>query len=575
MKPVRLPASATLALPRWGLLLLALLYILSGLIGRDPWKNDDAAGFGIMWTMAHGGVQDWLIPNIIGQPIVEEGPLVFWIGALCIKLFGWLLGDAMAARLANIGFFLLGAASLWSATYRLGKRPEAQPMQLAFGGQPEPKDYGRMLADGAVLIYLGSLGLFMHSHETKPEALLVSLVALVLFVSVRYAEQPGWRNACLLGLALGCLGLTRSWVMPLALWINLLALFWWLQDDIKKTAAHMVVTLVLAAIPIAIWLVAASQTSLFRIDPVGSWMNWNLTQVGLPNPTAILYFFKNGIWFFWPAWPFAIWAVYAWRRQRHDLHIVLALSFVTTLMAIAFINQSREETSMLVLLPALAVLASFGLPTMRRGAINAADWFSVMALTACAIFVWIGWIALRTGWPPRMVKNISKYAPGFVPEFDLIAFLVATCASIGWFLLVYWRVSRQPKVLWRAVVLSSGGLILLWLLLTTLWLPWIDYSKSYAGVAREIARRLPTPQTCVHAHVGLAQRASFAYLGPINISRPDDESCDFLVQQDRINKKGRANVTKSLPAPPGNWQLVWEGSRPGEFYEHFRLFRRQ
>jgi 4-amino-4-deoxy-L-arabinose transferase-like glycosyltransferase len=59
LKPVRLPASATFLLPRWGLVLLCLLYILPGLIGRDPWKNDDAAGFGIMWTMAHGGLNDW------------------------------------------------------------------------------------------------------------------------------------------------------------------------------------------------------------------------------------------------------------------------------------------------------------------------------------------------------------------------------------------------------------------------------------------------------------------------------------------------------------------------------------
>ena len=58
MKPVRLPASATLALPRWALFALCLLYILPGLVGRDPWKPDDAAGFGIMWTMANGTLAD-------------------------------------------------------------------------------------------------------------------------------------------------------------------------------------------------------------------------------------------------------------------------------------------------------------------------------------------------------------------------------------------------------------------------------------------------------------------------------------------------------------------------------------
>src|SRR3569832_2561703 len=161
MKPVRLPASATHALPRWGLIALCLLYILPGLIRRDPWKTDDAAGFGIMWTMARGGLDDWLLPHIVGLPMPEEGPLAFWIGAAFIKLFGWLLDDALAARLSTIGFFLIGALSVWYATYLLGRRTETQPKRLAFGGQPEPKDYGRTLADGALLIYRGCLGLLM------------------------------------------------------------------------------------------------------------------------------------------------------------------------------------------------------------------------------------------------------------------------------------------------------------------------------------------------------------------------------------------------------------------------------
>jgi len=114
MKPVRLPAAATLALPRWALFALGLLYILPGLIGREPWKNDDAASFGIMWTMAHGTWQDWLWPNIAGLSMPDEGPLAFWIGALGIKLFGWLMGDVMAARVGTVAIFLLGVSSLGS-----------------------------------------------------------------------------------------------------------------------------------------------------------------------------------------------------------------------------------------------------------------------------------------------------------------------------------------------------------------------------------------------------------------------------------------------------------------------------
>lgn len=575
MKPVRLPAAATLALPRWGLLSLALLYILPGLIGRDPWKNDDAASFGIMWTMAHGHLQDWLLPNIAGLPVAEEGPLAFWLGALCIKLFGWLLGDALAARIANIGFFMLGASALWYATYRLGRRPEAQPMALAFGGQPAPKDYGRMLADGALLIYLGSLGLLMHSHETKAEALLVALASLVLYTAVRYAEKSSLRNACLLGAALACLGLTRDWALPVALWLALLLFYFWQQQEATRTAKHLAVALVIAVAPCFIWLMAASTIASEARHPASEWLAWNLTQVGWPSRQSFIFFFKYGLWFFWPAWPFAIWAAYAWRRQRRDLHVVLPLIFVIVLSALALSTPNPDESRMLPLLPALAVLASFGLPTMRRGAINAVDWFSVMALTACAIFVWIGWIALNTGWPPRMVKNIAKFAPGFQPDFNVIAFAVAVGATAAWLLVVYWRLSRQPKVLWRAVVLSTGGVVLVWLLLTTLWLPWINYAKSYAGVAQQIARKLPMNGSCVDAHVGKAQRASFAYLGGLRLAKPGDSGCEFLLLQDQVIRNRRNKDPVILPPPDGQWDLIWAGSRPAERGEHFRLYQKK
>src|SRR5205085_11512945 len=123
----------------------------------------------------------------------------FWIGAICIKLFGPLLGDALAARLSIIAFFLIGALSVWCATYLLGRRPEAQPLRLAFGGQPEPKDYGRTLADGALLIYLGCLGLLMHSHQTSAEALQISLVAFALYAATRLFESHSARAAGMLG----------------------------------------------------------------------------------------------------------------------------------------------------------------------------------------------------------------------------------------------------------------------------------------------------------------------------------------------------------------------------------------
>jgi len=571
MKPVRLPAAATLALPRWALFALGLLYILPGLIGRDPWK-DDAASFGTMWTMAHGGVNDWLLPNIAGLPAPGEGPLAFWLGALCIKLFGWLLGDLLAARLSTVGIFVAGATSVWYAAFHLGRRPEAQPLRLAFGGQPEPDDYGRTLADTALLIYLGCLGLLLQSHLTLAVTLQGSLLAYFLYRAVRYIETPSQRNAALIGLSLGALTLTRGWLSPGVLVLALFLCTRFLELPLGRTLRQLALAVLVALFITLLWVAPALDLRPYHRSPIDAWISWNASQIGMPSWNSIKTFFRVGIWFFWPAWPFAGWAIYAWRRQHHLLHIVLPLSFVGALTLLILFNPSPENGDLLKLLAPLAIMAAFGLPTMKRGAINAIDWFSVMVLTMMAALLWLFWFAKLTGWPAQLAKNALKQVPGFKPEFGVLAFLVAAGATVGWIALVRWRVSRQPAVLWRAVVLSSGGLILLWVLLMTLFLPDLNYSKSYAGVARQIVASLPPGRACIETNVGPAQRASFAYFGQLRFAGVDDAKCDLVLVQDSVRLKDDKERLHSYRGK--DWTLLWEGRRPSDRDERFRLYRK-
>ena len=572
MKPVRLAAAATLALPRWALFALGLLYILPGLIGRELWK-EDAGSFGIMWTMAQGTAHDWLAPNLAGLPLPDEGPLAFWLGALCIELFGWLTGGAMAARLSNIGIFVLGTMSVWYTAFHLGRRPEAQPLRLAFGGQPEPNDYGRTLADTAVLIYLGCLGLLMVSHQTLAVTLQGSLVAYFLYRAVRYVETPSVRNAALIGLSLGALTLTRGFLTPLALVLALTLCTRMLALPLARTLGHIGAALGLAGLISLLWIVPASAATGASVAPVAGWLAWHASQIGLPTLATLKTFLRFSIWFFWPAWPFAGWAIYAWRRQQHLLHIVLPLSFVAALTALILCDPVLEKDDLLKLLPPLAIMAAFGLPTMKRGAINAIDWFSVIVLTMVAGLLWVFWAAKLTGVPAQFAKNVLKLLPGFVPEFSWLPFLVAAFATIGWIALVQWRVSRRPSVLWRAVVLSSGGLILLWVLVLTLFLPDINYHKSYAGVARQIADKIPFGGACIDTNVGHAQRASFAYYGALPFSSPGAKPCGLLLLQDSV--KIRDEKERMLPPHGGaEWELLWEGRRATDRDERFRLYKR-
>jgi 4-amino-4-deoxy-L-arabinose transferase-like glycosyltransferase len=568
MKPVRLPAAATRTLPRWAFFALGLLYILPGLIGREPWKNDDAASFGVMWTMAHGAWQDWLWPNIAGLSVTEEGPLAFWLGALGIKLTGWALGDVLGARVATLGIFLLGTMSLWYATFNLGRRPEAQPLRLAFGGQPEPDDFGRTLADAAVLIYLGCLGLLVHSHETTAEPLQVALLALTLYRSVRYMELPSLRNAALVGLALGLLTLTRGWVVPAALVLALFACTRFLSMPAVRSLRDLAWAVAVAAGVTALWALPVLLVRPYGQAPLAAWMAWNAAQIGLSSLEGVRAFFRVGVWFFWPAWPFAAWAVYAWRRQSNLLHIVVPTTFVTAATLLVLLNPAPEQGQLLMLLPPLAIMAAFGLLTMKRGAINAIDWFSVMVLTLCAAVLWLFYYAQLTGWPAKPAHNVLKLLPGFTPEISWLPLLVGLCATAGWFVLVHWRLSRRPAVLWRAVVLSSGGLILIWILLMTLFLPNVNYSKSYATVARQAAAALPPGIDCVQSNATPAQRASFAYFGKLPFNGVENRACQVMLLQDSI--KERAHQQQ----PGAEWQLLWEGRRASDRSERFRLFKR-
>ena len=571
MKPVRLPASATISLPRWGLILLCLLYIIPGLWGRDPWKNIDAANFGVMWTMAEGTLNDWLYPNVAGLSMPKYGPLTFWVGAVCIRIFGWLTGAVSAARIATLLFFSLAAHSIWQTAFLLGRRKEAQPMRLAFGGQPEPDDYGRVLADGTLLIYLGCLGLIMFSHETSVNALYVALIAWTLFRSTSYVTSPNIKNALLLGFSLGCLALTNGLVTPIALYIAFIAAALFLPTPRSRTFSHLLLIIAITFTVIFLWIIVSQNILPYNGSPTDLWLQWNMEQVSTPDFASSSYFTRYALWGFWPAWPYACWAVYAWRRQLREPHIMLPLLFTLVFFLLAILNFQKEETLMLAMFPPLAILAAFGLPTMKRGAINAIDWFSVMSFTIIAAVIWVCWIAAQTGWPPKIAHNAMKLAPGFVPEISIFATLIAILATASWFILVYWRLSRQPSVLWRAVVLSSGGVILCWLLLATLWLPWINYNKSYAPVAAQIAKNIPDKHICVDTNVAPAQRASFAYFGDIRFSGLNENTCGYILLQDTVQKRHR------MPSPEfmNGMKLLWEGHRPSDRTERFRLYKYQ
>jgi hypothetical protein len=75
---------------------------------------------------------------------------------------------------------------------------------------------------------------------------------------------------------------------------------------------------------------------------------------------------------------------------------------------------------------------------------------------------------------------------------------------------------RTPRSPWRAAARWSVGLTTVWMLLIALWLPWIDYTKSYRGVSADFREVLGNHPGCIARRgLGLAQRASLDYFNGI------------------------------------------------------------
>jgi 4-amino-4-deoxy-L-arabinose transferase-like glycosyltransferase len=240
---------------------------------------------------------------------------------------------------------------------------------------------------------------------------------------------------------------------------------------------------------------------------------------------------------------------------------------ITPLLILVVVQSHQSNRLYMLLLPALAVLATFALPTLKRGAINAIDWFAMLSFTIIGSAVWLFWLAGLTGFPAPLARNLARYAPGFTPQFKILSFICAVAVTVCWFALARWRLSRHPKVLWRSVVLSSAGTTLMWVLLMTLWLPLVNYSRTYKDVAEQIASHLPDDYSCISpVRLGNAQIATFAYFGDMHFSFNED--CDVILRQDTQD----FGEPSSMPAYI--WKLVWEGRRVADRDERFRLYVR-
>ncbi|MFO1206166.1 MAG: glycosyltransferase family 39 protein [Burkholderiales bacterium] len=537
---IRLSATATA-------ILLAIAWILPGLVGREPWKPDEAATVGIVSNLVQGH-GTWVVPELAGEAALDTPPLVHWVAAGFIKLFSWLLPAHDAARLASGAFLVL---TLW------------------FTALTARELYGRAYAGIAAVGLLGCVGWIVRAHQLIPDGPLLTGIALALYGLAAAPRRPLLGGAAF-GTGIGITFLARGLFGPIALLASALVLAimgrHWRQPSLFRAlgVACLAATPWLAIWPFALfrespalfhqWLAEDAIGALFLIGPSRPALAWRDYLVLLP-------------WFAWPVLPLALWTLWHGRRglvDRPELQLPL-VALVAMLVLLGLASKANDVYALPLLIP-LTLLAVASLDSLRRGAISALDWFGIMTFGLIAILLWIGWVALLTGWPSGIARQLAAFQPGFNGRFYWLSFIVAAVCTFLWAALV----ARTMPTTRRALVNWGGGITLMWILASTLWLPYVDAGKSYKSVAVELKQALPATSRCISSiGLGDSQRAMLEYYAGIVTYREElpqpKRECDLLLTQGNSLQESTVGT---------GWKKIWEGARPGDTKERFRLYRR-
>ena len=547
-RPALVSQRAVQPLPRWALLLFCAAWVVPGVFGRDPWRGEDVTAFGVMSAMAQGRTS-WTSPSLGGLAVSSE-PLPHWLGAGAIWLLGPWLEPALAARLPFAALLALTLGFVWYAAYHLARTEVARPVAFAFGGEANPVDYARAIADGAVLALISCLGLLQLGHETTPE--LMQLLTVAVFAwAISAAPSRAWPAR--LGAAAALPLLAGSGAPTVSVLLGLSGI------------AICAFSTYASAVRLLPW-VAIGTTGAAALSWGFELWAWRLQFE--PDAAQLLQLVRQWAWFLWPAWLFALWTLWQWRRQSLRRHIAIPGSIALCGWA-ASVGMGGDDRALMLALPGLALLAPFALPTMRRRVAAAVDWFSVFFFSACILFIWSMYVAMQTGSPSRWAANITKLQPGFEPSFSAVALAFAIAGTAAWIALVRWRTGRSRHPLWKSLVLPAGGVGACWLLLMTLWLPLLDHARSPRPLVERGLRHVGHADCIAAPGATLAQVAALEVFGRYRVDATASEparaaACEVMIQF------GRHTAPRSFPG----WGLVAAERRTRDSSELMAVYRR-
>lgn len=547
------------------LFVIACFYLLPGLIGHGPWKQDETYSFGIIHTMLE--TSSYLVPTNAGQPFVEKPPLYYWVAVMFAKSLHPWLDYPDAARMASLAFMaitfcfvLLTARLVWD----------------------EPNFFSPRVL-GTLALFAGTVGMVKHAHDMFTDVALVCGAAIAMYGLLRIVineqnKTPAWPAALYFGLGVGIALLSKGFFIPIGYAATAAAMACIVRTCRSRSYARMVGLAILVSLPFfVIWPALLAQHSMplfmewFWENNVGRFLGFSVNKLGSANDEAVLL--RAFTSFALPCAPLAAFAVFSLltgnKAQLIQPRIAVPLVFVLITGALLISSATVRQLYLLPLILPLCLLGSHTIARLPDWFHVAWDWFARLFFGAMTALVWL--IYTVSMLPAHHHDYLSFLAPWlpleFVTPLQPIAFAVAILFSLGW---IFSLPFLKPLGQWRGAFSWFAGLTLSWGVTFTLLLPWLDYAKSYEYTYTRLADQLAPfwrVDDCM-ASVGLGESEAptlyyYAHILHQPLADGDATSCRWLIVVDH-------------PAlPDGNWIPFWTGGRDGDRAQTLRVFQRQ
>lgn len=528
-------------------LCLAIILLLPGLIGRSPWRGDDAEQFGVIAQLLAGG--SWLTP-MFQQEAWSQSPLYYWVNALIAWPFSFFLDLADAARIGNLFWVGLGVYALYESARNTLSQESAYILPF---------------------LMLGAPGLMLSAHETQPDLAIMAGYAVFFWGASRLRFEKVAPGSPLTALGLGITILAGGLPLSLPLVVALLGLFLFKP----RLRLNTLIALLLGLLIGCSWFIHAAAFADQNIPKLPDALFeaiWPTADQRSAHelPAQLLNFIKLIAWATWPAWPIAAWTLWRrrltfWRREN-----LMPLAVLLLALAIQISTAAARPSKSLVLLVPILLLATASVTHLRRGAANLLDAFTLTLFTFTAGFVWLGWAAMHFGWPEPLAQAVTRLEPGFKTTLTLtlIPPALAFLLTIGWFVLMR-NIPRSPV---RGIQHWFTGITLVWALVVALWLPWLDHGMSFVGLGKQLAQQMDAPGCVATYRVDDDARAALGNQlqramprSAIAASKP----CVWLLTE----VPGHQPEVR-LPKAWEGATKVWSGHRRGNRAERYTLYRR-